>query len=70
MGAKVMTLKDMRLKSGLKVEKIFSELGISRSGLYYIESGRTMPDKLKIERLSLLYGQPVEEIVKAWEVNQ
>jgi transcriptional regulator with XRE-family HTH domain len=64
-----MTLKDLRLKSGLKQQKIFEELGISRSGLYFIEIGKTKPDKLKIERLSSIYNCSEKEILEAWEAR-
>lgn len=65
-----MTLKDLRLKSGLKSQKIYEDLGISRSGLWFIETGRTKPDKLKIERLSLIYKCTTDEILKAWGLNK
>lgn len=61
-----MTLKDLRIKSGLKQQKIYEELGISRSGLYFIEIGKTKPDKLKIERLSSIYNCSEKEILEAW----
>jgi len=63
-----MSLKDLRLKSGLRQQKIYEDLGISRSGLYFIETGRTKPDKLKIERLAKIYDCTTEEILKAWEI--
>jgi transcriptional regulator with XRE-family HTH domain len=62
-----MSLKDLRLKSGLKQQKIYAELGISRSGLYFIETGKTKPDKLKIEKLALIYNCSEQEILEAWE---
>lgn len=64
-----MNLKDLRLKSGLKQKKICEELGISRSGLYFIETGKTKPDKLKIERLASIYKSTSEKILQAWEVK-
>ena len=64
-----MTLKDLRLKSGFKQQKIYEDLGISRSGLYFIEVGKTKPDKLKIGRLALIYNCSEKKILEAWEVN-
>ncbi|MBX4259798.1 helix-turn-helix domain-containing protein [Clostridium estertheticum] len=69
MGLHDITLKDLRLKSGLKQQKIYEDLGISRSGFYFIETGKTKPDKLKIERLSLIYNCSEKTIIDAWEAK-
>jgi transcriptional regulator with XRE-family HTH domain len=61
-----MTLKDLRIRSGLKQQKIIEQLGISRSGFYFIEIGKSKPDKLKVEKLALLYQCSEEEILKSW----
>lgn len=65
-----LTLAELREKSGLKVQKIAEQLGISRSNLYFIETAKTKPDKLKIEKLALIYNCSEEEIKKAWEVKK
>jgi transcriptional regulator with XRE-family HTH domain len=62
-----LTLSELRAKSGLKVQKIAEQLGVSRSNLYFIETAKTRPDKLKIEKLALIYNCSEEEIKTAWE---
>jgi putative transcriptional regulator len=64
-----MTLKELRLESGLKVKKIAEQLGISRSQMYFIETARSKPDKLKIEKLASIYKLSEDEIKKAWEAQ-
>lgn len=64
-----MTLKELRLKSGLKVQKIAEQLGVSRSQVYFLETAKSKPDKLKIEKLSSLYECSVAEIERAWGVE-
>jgi transcriptional regulator with XRE-family HTH domain len=61
-----MTLKDLRIKSGFKQNKIIEQLGLSRSGLYFIEIGKSKPDKLKVEKLAQIYDCSEEEILNAW----
>ncbi|ASN68326.1 hypothetical protein 10S11_64 [uncultured Caudovirales phage] len=60
-----MNIKQLRKQSGLKTSKICAELDISRSQLYNLEKNINKMDKLKIEKLSLLYGVTQEEIRKA-----
>lgn len=64
-----MTLKDIRLESGLKIAKITEELGLSRSQFYCIERARNKLNKLKAEKLASIYKLPVEDIKNAWEVQ-
>lgn len=47
-----MSLKEMRIESGLKANKVAEALGVSRVQLYNLESGKNKPDKLKISILS------------------
>jgi transcriptional regulator with XRE-family HTH domain len=61
-----MTLKDLRIKSGYKQNKILEQLGLSRSALYFIEIGKSKPDKLKVEKLAQIYNCSEEEILIAW----
>lgn len=62
-----MTLKELRLESGLKAFKIAEKLNISRREFNYLEKSvyRISDDKVKI--LCQLYGKTKSEILKAWE---
>lgn len=60
-----MKLKELRLKSGIKAQKIADELGISRVQLYNLEKGIYKLDKLKEEKLSLIYKVPLKTIKNA-----
>lgn len=65
-----MTLKDMRLESGLKANKIAEKLNISRRQLINLENKlfKLSDDKVKI--LSKLYEKEEEEIrrvSKQWQ---
>ena len=60
-----MKLKELRLKSGIKAQKIADELGISRVQLYNLEKGIYKLDKLKEEKLSLMYKVPLKTIKNA-----
>ncbi|KIN82153.1 helix-turn-helix domain-containing protein [Clostridium botulinum] len=57
-----MTLKALRLESGLKAYKVAELLGISRVQLNNLEKGKYKMDKLKIEKLSEVYCKDVKEI--------
>lgn len=60
-----MTLKEMRLESGLKANKIAEKLNISRRQLINLEQKKFKLSEDKIETLSKLYGMSKEEIRKA-----
>lgn len=62
---KTTTLKQMRLESGLKTNKITEVLGITRTQLYNIENGRNNLDDSKAIKLCLLYKKDIEEIKSA-----
>ncbi len=64
-----MTLKQMRIESGLKSYKVAEILGITRQQFHNLEIGKYKMDKLKIEKLSKVYGKEVEEIKSALEVS-
>lgn len=67
-----MTLKDLRIESGLKAYKVAELLDISRAQLNNLEKGKYKMDKLKIEKLSKVYCKDVKEIeliVKGGEGN-
>lgn len=59
-----MTLKDLRIESGLKAAKVAEALDISRTHLYNLENNKYRLDKLKIKALSNLYNKSEEEILK------
>ena len=65
-----MTLKKLREKSGLKVNKVAEELDITRMQLYNLENGRYKIDKLKRKILAELYQTTEEEIIKASIKNE
>lgn len=60
-----MTLKEMRLESGLKANKIAEKLNISRRQLINLEQKKFNLSEDKVEMLSKLYGKDKEEIRKA-----
>ena len=60
-----MSLKEMRIESGLKANKVAEALGVSRVQLYNLESGKNKPDKLKISILSKIYNKSELEISNA-----
>lgn len=60
-----MTLKEMRLESGLKANKIAEKLNISRRQLINLEQKKFNLSEDKVEILSKLYEKDKEEIRKA-----
>ena len=60
-----MTLKEMRIESGLKANKVAEVLNISRRQLIYLEKNRYKLSDDKIEKLSKLYNKKKSEIRKA-----
>ncbi|WP_315120964.1 helix-turn-helix transcriptional regulator [uncultured Clostridium sp.] len=64
-----MTLKEIRLKSGIKVKKIADCLGVSRTHYYNLENGTTEMNLEKEEKLSKLFGISIVVLRKAMEVN-
>lgn len=61
-------IREMRIKSNLNTESACSELDISKSMLYKIETGYREPSKKVILKMSKLYGCTIEEIYKALEL--
>ncbi len=57
-----MTLKDLRIESGLKAYKVAEILGISRVQLNNLEKGKYKISKLKLEKLSEVYSKDIEEL--------
>ena len=60
-----MTLKEMRIESGLKAKKVAEVLNISRRQLIYLEKKKYKLSDDKIEKLSKLYNKKKSEIRKA-----
>ena len=60
-----MTLKEMRLESGLKANKIAEKLNISRRQLINLEQKKFKLSEDKVEVLAKLYEKDKEEIRKA-----
>ena len=60
-----MTLKEMRLESGIKANKIAEKLNISRRQLINLEQKKFKLSEDKVEILSKLYDKSKEDIRKA-----
>lgn len=60
-----MTLKEMRLESGLKANKIAEKLNISRRQLFNLEQKKFKLSEDKVEILAKLYEKDNSEIRKA-----
>ena len=60
-----MTLKEMRLESGLKANKIAEKLNISRRQLINLEQKKFRLSEDKVVILAKLYEKKEEEIRKA-----
>lgn len=60
-----MTLKEMRLESGLKANKVAKELNISRRQLINLEQRIFKLSNDKVEILAKLYGKDESDIRKA-----
>lgn len=66
----IMNLKQLRKESGIKAYKVAEKLDISRVQFNNIENGKYKLDKLKIEKLSEVYGKSIDEIEIACEVTR
>ena len=64
-----MTLKDLRIQSGLKAIKVSEQLGVTPTTLYRIEIAKSKINKLKVEKLASIYGYSHKQIEEAWEEN-
>lgn len=65
-----MTLKDLRIESGLKAHKVAEYLGISRTQLYNLEKGKYKIDKLKLEKLCEVYCKDIEELLSIATIKE
>ncbi|MGN1029736.1 MAG: helix-turn-helix domain-containing protein [Bacilli bacterium] len=59
-----MTLKEMRLESGLKANKIAEKLNVSRRQLFNLEQKKFKISEDKVKILAKLYEREEEEIRK------
>ena len=59
-----LTLRAARINAGLTQEQVHEQLGISRSTLHRIESGKSSPKYKVLRALCELYGVPVECLKK------
>lgn len=57
-------LKEARLNAGLKQEELAKQLGVSRQTISSWENDRSYPDLGSAVRLSNLYGQSLDEMLK------
>lgn len=57
-------LKEARTKAGLKQEELAHQLGVSRQTISNWENGRSLPDIASMVKLSGLYGQSLDEMLK------
>lgn len=62
-----MTLKHIRLKSGLKINHIAEQLEISRVQYRNYELGIHKPPLRRMDMLARIFGISYEELEKAWE---
>lgn len=60
-----MTLKGLRIESGLKAYKIAEEIGVSREQFRNLENGLYKIDNRKIEKLCEVYRKTKSEIIEA-----
>lgn len=59
-----MTLKEARLKAGIKsCMEASRRLEISDASMYLIEHGRCLPTLYTVRKIEKLYGVPIEDIV-------
>ncbi|MFV3013610.1 helix-turn-helix domain-containing protein [Clostridium botulinum] len=65
-----MTLKDLRIESGLKARKVAEYLGVSRTQLYNLEKGKCKLDKLKLEKLCKVYCKDIEELLSIASIKE
>ncbi len=62
-------IRDLRLKAGYSQDKLVAQTGISRSQLYFIESGRCVPRIETIEKIANILQMKVSDIIIYAETN-
>lgn len=57
------TIRDLRVDGGFSQDKLVAATGISRSQLYFIESGRCVPRIETIEKIAKVLEMKVSDII-------
>ncbi len=57
------TIRDLRVKAGYSQDKLVALSGISRSQLYFIESGRCVPRIETMEKIANVLNIKVSDII-------
>jgi len=56
-------IRDLRVKAGYSQDKLVAQTGISRSQLYFIESGRCVPRIETMEKIASVLNMRVSDII-------
>ncbi len=56
-------IRDLRVKAGYSQDKLVAQTGISRSQLYFIESGRCVPRIETMEKIASVLQMRVSDII-------
>jgi transcriptional regulator with XRE-family HTH domain len=56
-------IRDLRVKAGYSQDKLVAQTGISRSQLYFIESGRCVPRVETMEKIAAVLNMKVSDII-------
>lgn len=56
-------IRDLRVKAGYSQDKLVAQTGISRSQLYFIESGRCVPRVETMEKIAGVLNMKVSDII-------
>jgi transcriptional regulator with XRE-family HTH domain len=56
-------IRDLRMKAGFSQDKLVAQTGISRSQLYFIESGRCVPRVGTMEKIASVLNVKVSDII-------
>lgn len=67
---KLTPIRLKRINSGIDFEKAIEIIGISKSMLYKIETGKRSPSKDVIFKMSKLYDCSIDDIFKAIKINE
>ncbi|NLA92676.1 MAG: helix-turn-helix transcriptional regulator [Spirochaetales bacterium] len=62
-------IRDLRVRAGYSQDKLVKETGISRSQVYFIESGRCGPRIETIEKIAAVLNMRVSDIIIFAESN-
>ena len=56
-------IRDLRVKAGYSQDRLVAQTGISRSQLYFIESGRCVPRVETMEKIASVLNVRVSDII-------